>query len=122
MNNIVPQPETRSLPPSEQKLKQLAQMIYIIQGIGVLIPILFLVALVLNAMRMSSIQDSPLIRSHFRWQLRTFWFGLLWVLLGWMLLAVYIGLPILFINTGWVIYRIVKGWLSLKSDQLMYPQ
>jgi len=61
--------------------------------------------------------------SHFRWQIRTFWFALLWFVVGallWVLLAiVLIGFvigPLVMIGTGlWVIYRIARGWLALRS-------
>jgi uncharacterized membrane protein len=58
--------------------------------------------------------------SHFRWQIRTFWFSLLWGILGAILAYVLVGFGILFINYIWVIYRIVKGWLRLNDDKPMY--
>ncbi len=106
--------------PELQKLKRYTQLVYALQAIGIFIPFLYLLGLGLNAMHMSRVQDSALLRSHFRWQIRTFWFGLLWVLLGWMLLAIYVGLLVLLANLVWVIYRVLKGWLNLDKEQPMY--
>jgi uncharacterized membrane protein len=64
--------------------------------------------------------------SHYRWLLRTFWFGLLWAVLclafvigtlGIGVLVVWIPLGIL---TVWFIYRVVRGWSALSSNQPMY--
>ena len=62
--------------------------------------------------------------SHYRWQIRTFWFTVLWVLIGWTLiltvLGVVAGVPILIALTLWLIYRIGRGWLGLRDRRPMY--
>jgi|GEM_PF-200314 len=62
--------------------------------------------------------------SHFRWQIRTFWFALLWLLLAVLLIVTLIGAPIglglLIVATIWLIYRISRGWLRLLDKQPMY--
>ena len=62
--------------------------------------------------------------SHFRWQIRTFWFALLWlivaVLLILTLVGAAVGLGVLLIVTLWLIYRIGRGWLRLFDTQPMY--
>ena len=62
--------------------------------------------------------------SHYRWQIRTFWFALLWAIIGWALIFTIIGLvvgvPILVALTLWLIYRIGRGWLRLRDRQPMY--
>jgi uncharacterized membrane protein len=59
--------------------------------------------------------------SHFSWQLRTFWFALLWLVVGAVLFATVVGIPfavVLWIGTGiWVLYRLIRGWLALNSRQ-----
>ena len=63
------------------------------------------------------------LESHFRWQIRTFWFAAVWIMVGWAifftLLIVLIGIPIaliIWIATGfWVIYRVARGWLTLQD-------
>ena len=60
------------------------------------------------------------LESHFRWQIRTFWFGLLWSVLGVLSLVVVVGFAVLFANLVWFIYRIVKGWIRLNEGRPMY--
>jgi uncharacterized membrane protein len=64
------------------------------------------------------------VDSHYRWQIRTFWFALLWAIIGWVLvvtvIGIVIGIPILIALTLWLIYRIARGWLALKDKRQMY--
>jgi uncharacterized membrane protein len=64
------------------------------------------------------------ISSHYRWQIRMFWFTLLWALIGWalviMIIGAMVGVPILIALTLWLIYRIGRGWLRLRDRQPMY--
>jgi uncharacterized membrane protein len=66
------------------------------------------------------------MESHFRWQIRTFWFGLLWVTLCGLSLLFTLGLAILIvwlplvILTIWFVYRIVRGWMRLSDGKPMY--
>lgn len=57
------------------------------------------------------------LESHWRWQLRTFWFALVWVVVAAVLAFTIIGIPFawaLIAGTGlWVLYRVVRGWLVL---------
>jgi len=77
-----------------------------------------IIAVILNYVKRSEARGTWL-ESHFRWQIRTFWWGLLWVALclGFVVLTLGIGLVIawvpLMIVGFWFIYRIVKGWLRL---------
>ena len=64
------------------------------------------------------------VDSHYRWQIRTFWFAVLWAIIGWVLVAtiigIVIGVPILIGLALWLIYRIARGWLFLKDKRQMY--
>lgn len=59
------------------------------------------------------------LESHFRWQLRTFWFALLWLVIGVILAILLVGFAILFAVGFWVIYRIARGWLALKDRRAL---
>jgi uncharacterized membrane protein len=62
--------------------------------------------------------------SHYRWQIRTFWFALLWFVIAVILIVTIIGalagIPILAVVTVWLIYRIARGWLRLRDRRPMY--
>src|SRR5438876_7877229 len=84
-----------------------------------------IIAVILNYVKRSEARGTWL-ESHFRWQIRTFWFGLLWVCLcvlfviGTLGIGILIAwLPLAFI-TIWFIYRIVRGWLALNDRRSMY--
>ena len=59
------------------------------------------------------------VASHLRWLRRTFWFTLLWVLIGSLTAAMLVGLVIVVIAATWFIYRISRGWLRLAEGQPM---
>ncbi|MCU7848558.1 MAG: hypothetical protein KZQ89_11245 [Candidatus Thiodiazotropha sp. (ex Lucinoma kastoroae)] len=60
------------------------------------------------------------LESHFRWQIRTFWYSLLWMAVGFLTTLIVVGYIVLFVNAIWLIYRIVKGWLRLADEKEMY--
>lgn len=64
------------------------------------------------------------LASHYRWQIRTFWFAIVWVALAALLFVTVIGIPfafaILLFVTVWLVYRIGKGWLRLLDRRPMY--
>jgi uncharacterized membrane protein len=88
-----------------------------------------IIAVVLNYLKRNEARGTWL-DSHFQWQIRTFWWGLLWVSLCFLIglvfvvLTVGIGLLVVWIPFGivglWFIYRIVKGWRALSNRQMMY--
>jgi uncharacterized membrane protein len=82
-----------------------------------------LVAVVLNYVKRRDARGTW-VDSHYRWQIRTFWFALLWVLIGWSfiltIVGVVVGVPILIALTLWLMYRIGKGWLRLRDRRPMY--
>lgn len=81
-----------------------------------------IIAVILNYVKRDETYGTYL-QSHFRWQIRTFWFALLWVIVMLLLFATFIGIPAAFmigVVTGiWVLYRIVRGWLRLLDAQPM---
>jgi len=85
-----------------------------------------IIAVIINYVKRSEARGTWL-ESHFRWQIRTFWFALLWVILvaivGGLLTVVLVGFAIwavgLFALGLWAIYRIARGWLRLKDRQPM---
>jgi uncharacterized membrane protein len=82
-----------------------------------------IIAVVINYLKREEARGT-FLESHFRWQIRTFWFALLWFVTGAMLLATIIGIPlalVVFFSDGlWAIYRIARGWLALRNGKPMY--
>src|SRR5687768_8472877 len=82
-----------------------------------------IIAVVINYLKRDEARGT-FLESHFRWQIRTFWFALLWCLIGAFLFVTFIGIPlavaVFFAAGGWVIYRIARGWLALRDRKPMY--
>jgi uncharacterized membrane protein len=84
-----------------------------------------IIAVILNYVKRSEARGTWL-DSHFRWQIRTFWFGLLWVALcvAFIVATLGVGLIIAWLPLGvvglWFIYRIAAGWLRLNDRRPMY--
>ncbi len=81
-----------------------------------------IIAVIINYVKRDAVRGT-FLDSHFSWQLRTFWWALLWVVIAAVLIATFIGivvgLPLLVLVGLWVIYRIVRGWIALANREAM---
>lgn len=81
-----------------------------------------IIAVIINYVKRNDARGTWL-ESHFTWQIRTFWFAVLWSciigILGAVFLIVLIGIGIwvagFFILGVWAIYRIATGWMRLND-------
>ena len=81
-----------------------------------------IIAVIINYVKRGDARGTWL-ESHFTWQIRTFWFALLWACIvfitGALLAIVLVGFAIwivgLFVLGCWAIYRILSGWLRLRD-------
>ena len=84
-----------------------------------------IIAVILNYIKRSEVRGTWL-ESHFRWQIRTFWFGLLWIFLCFCFIVLTLGIGIIIawlpmaIVGIWFVYRIARGWLALNDQRPMY--
>ena len=129
----MPEPQNTA----EQTLVNTTHLIYALHALSLLIGItsaatiigafIFgvpsIIAIVINYLKREEARGTYL-ESHFRWQIRTFWFAVVWCLIGTMLVVTFVGIPLalaIFFGTGiWVIYRIARGWLALRDRRPMY--
>jgi uncharacterized membrane protein len=81
-----------------------------------------IIAVILNYVTRGNVRNSWL-ETHWRWQLRTFWFAAAWALAGLVLVLTIIGIPLAWImifGVGvWVLYRVIHGWLALVDKRPM---
>jgi uncharacterized membrane protein len=85
-----------------------------------------IIAVIINYVKRSDVRGTYL-DSHFSWQIRTFWWAMLWAIIigvmGAVLAIVVVGFAIWIIGFFalgiWAIYRIARGWLRLKDRQPM---
>ena len=82
-----------------------------------------IIAVIINYVKRGDARGSW-AASHYRWQIRTFWFALLWLIIAMLLVVTLVGAPVglglLLALTLWLIYRIARGWVRLLDKQAMY--
>jgi uncharacterized membrane protein len=127
--------------PADESLITYTHVIYALHALAVLVGITTattvvfsfvcsipsIVAVIMNYARQHATRGT-FLESHFRWQIRTFWFAVLWCVVIWAvslpLMVVLIGFPLLiggFVALGiWIIYRVARGWLALRDRRPMY--
>lgn len=75
-------------------------------------------AVILNYWNQDAVRGTWL-ETHFRWQIRTFWFAVLWIAVSMLMMVTIIGIPFALVLMGlaglWVLYRVVRGWLALMN-------
>lgn len=109
-------PEVSSTEITEKNQKDLTQLVYILQAISLAVGLTAIAGLILNYLKRDEVKGTYL-EAHFRWQIKTFWYALGGVILGWLLAIVLVGFLILAATGLWYIYRIVKGWLALNDGK-----
>ena len=66
-------------------LKTITQVVYALQALSFMFGVTALVGLIINYVKREDVAGT-VYQSHFDWQIRTFWWGLLWGVLGFMLI------------------------------------
>ena len=111
---------TTAIPDEQlQPLKTLTTVVYALYAATFISVITCIIAIVINYVKRDDVQGTWL-ESHFRWQIRTFWFGMLWAVVGALTWILIVGMVVMAVNTVWLIYRIAKGWLNLNDNKPMY--
>ena len=123
----------------EQRLVTWTQVIYALHALSLVTGIIgvatvvgafltgwpSIIAVILNYLKRGEVRGTWL-ESHVRWQIRTFWYGLLWVSLCVLFVIGTLGIGILVawlplgIVSIWFIYRVARGWIALNSRRPMY--
>jgi uncharacterized membrane protein len=138
MSDPAPVPSMSAEPPKvDEALVTYTHVIYALHALAVLIGLTTwhtvvgsfvgglpsIVAVIMNYARRSATVGTYL-ESHFRWQIRTFWYALLWAVVCTLLIATIIGIFIGLLGfvalALWIIYRVARGWLALKDGRPMY--
>jgi uncharacterized membrane protein len=134
-------PMTADVPHVDESLITYTHVIYALHALAVIIGLTTvhtivlsfvgslpsIVAVIMNYARRSATRGT-FLESHFRWQIRTFWYAVLWCVLLYVvalpLMFVLIGIPLFiggWIALGiWIAYRVIRGWLALRDKRPMY--
>ncbi len=104
-----------------QPLINATLLVYALQAAGFFLGgIPFIAAVIVNYVKREDVQGTWL-GSHFLWQIRTFWYGALWCVIGVITFPIFIGMFVLAADFIWILYRIIKGWLRLNDKKGMSP-
>lgn len=116
MSEVIIDPQKSSSSSSSEKISHIIYLLLLLAPFNLITGI---VAIIFCYIKIDDVRGTWL-ESHFIWQLRTFWYGLLWAIIGFTLVLILIGHLILFINLIWFIYRVIKGWIRLAESKQMY--
>lgn len=93
----------------------LALIVYLLYGAGYFFLIPALAGVVIAHVKVDD--ADPVLRSHYQFQIRTFWIGFLYLTIGTLFTIVLIGLPILAWWFVWSLIRIVKGIMAINEHK-----
>jgi uncharacterized membrane protein len=95
-------------------------LLYILHGIS---PFTFwtlsVVAVIIGAIARDNVRGTW-VETHYAWLARTFFWGLLWlVIISFVLILSIVGILLLWVAWGiltiWYLYRVIRGWLLLND-------
>ena len=95
--------------------KYLALTVYILYLASFFVGITGVIGLVIAYVNIDG--ADPLLRSHYQFQIRTFWIGLLYLVVGAVLCLIVIGFAVLAWWFIWTLVRCVKGVLALNENR-----
>jgi uncharacterized membrane protein len=93
----------------------LALIVYLLYGAGYFFVVPAIAGVIIAHIKADD--ADPVLRSHYRFQIRTFWIGFLYITLGFVLSVVLIGIPILAWWFLWSLIRIIKGIMSVNEHK-----
>lgn len=123
MNDIVSTSEAAAGGKSAAELeglKTITMVVYALMALSFLWGLTAIIGVVINYIKRDDTQGT-IYESHFDWQIRTFWWGLLWGVVGLLTFWFMVGFVIWFAAWIWMIYRVVKGWLKLTEGKPVMP-
>lgn len=95
-----------------------AKLVYVLYMLSLLTGFSAVVAVIIAYIYRGDAPDW--LKSHFTFQIRTFWIGALYICIGWITLPILIGVLVLLFTMLWLIIRSVKG-LKVLNKQLEHP-
>jgi uncharacterized membrane protein len=110
MTNVGPGPSG-----GQMSNKTLTLVVYILYFVAYFTGITAIVGVIIAHVQVGS--ADPISATHYRFQIRTFWIGLLYGVIGVVLSWVLIGFLVLLWLFVWSLIRNVKGVLALNEDK-----
>jgi uncharacterized membrane protein len=127
MNVKVAGPAPEADDPQLAHARKLTLAVYVLHALSWVTFVTYFVAIVLNHTQRGQVAGT-IYESHFTWQIRTFWFSLLYLAIGLALLVtgivalvgkssggtglVIAGIVLLAFNVCWHLYRVIRGLVN----------
>ena len=103
----------------ESSKKNVTMLIHILLALGFVSGgLTAIAAVIINYIKRDDVRGSWL-EGHFRWQINTFWFGLLWTIIAFLTWIVLLGWFTGALVTIWLVYRIAKGAIYLNDNKTL---
>lgn len=103
-------------PARDQALHQLATLVYGLQAVALALGVTAIAGVIIDYLKRDEAAGTW-YASHLDWQIRTFWWALLWSVIGFATLMVGVGFLVILAATVWYVWRIVKGWTALNDGE-----
>jgi uncharacterized membrane protein len=96
-------------PKAYQKPTNMPMIIYILYFAGFFLGVSALAGVIMAYVQRSD-SDDAVLASHYRYQIRTFWFGLLYFVIGVLTTFLLVGYFVLLFWLVWTLIRVIKGF------------
>ena len=97
--------------------RTMAVVCYVLHLVGSVAGVTSIVGLVLNYVKRNGYDE--LFDSHHAWMIRSFWWAVLWCVLGLVTIVIGVGFVILFLAWVWYVSRHVRGLIALLNGEPM---
>jgi uncharacterized membrane protein len=97
--------------------RMFALVAYGLHLFGAIAAIPSIVGLIINYVKRDHYDE--LFDSHHAWMIRSFWWAILWGIIGCITIFILIGWAILFLVWVWYIYRHVRGLINFLNGEAM---
>jgi uncharacterized membrane protein len=102
--------------------KNTARLLYIVHALTFFfsLGVLSIVPLVINYSKRPD-TEGTLVYSHHTWMIRSFWWYVFWMVLGGVLFATFILIPVAWVIWGvawlWKAYRLIRGFIAINANE-----
>ncbi|HEY5801172.1 MAG TPA: hypothetical protein VIT92_13185 [Burkholderiaceae bacterium] len=104
--------------------KNMASILYVVHALSLIFSLgtLSFIPLIINYVKRGDAAGT-FVHSHHGWQIRSFWWYFVWMVVGGILFVTVIGIPFALLLWGgawiWKAYRLIRGWIELNNNQPM---
>ncbi len=113
--SATPQPQEPQPAPAAPAGDGPAKLVYVLYLVSLALGVTSIVGVVVAYLYAGEAPEA--LKTHYRFQIRTFWIGLLYSLAGFLLTFVLVGFAVFAFVAVWLIVRCVKGlrWLDRRE-------